>query len=330
MRLNLKQKNIAKPLYILKTASSKPLLILAYKDELTALDPATLSKIWNAPFSGNVSAPPASNKSLVLVPTKEGTLFAFDLEKGQRRWEYFIGISIPYKPEAAEDAVYLAGANDFLYGVNLQGRELWRHQCGPVMTSPIYRDGVLYAVNKAGTVYAFKEHEGDQNLQTAVEGEFGSGKTEMPKQARVTNFMVKREIKRLAEQLAAKDFRPTDSGRVVAVLLMNELGTSQKGLNEAFTDMLIEAFADLPKYTVVERTRLDKIMEEQKLGLTGAVDPKTAVQLGRLVAANRIVTGSVASVGDFYELNARMTETETGILIRSSSVQVRKDLVQTK
>jgi curli biogenesis system outer membrane secretion channel CsgG len=94
--------------------------------------------------------------------------------------------------------------------------------------------------------------------------------------------------------------------------------------------MLIEAFSNLSKYTVVERTRLNQILAEQKLGLTGAVDPKTAIQLGRLVAANRIVTGSVASIGNFYELNARMTETETGILIKSYSVQVRKDLVQTQ
>lgn len=329
LRNNLKRKGIPSPLYILPVPSAIPKLFLIYKNEISALNASTFVNFWNSAFPGTVSAPPAVNKELIFIPTQEGTLFAFDLEKGKRLWEYFIGVSIPFKPFAAEDTLYLAGANDFVYGVNLQGRELWRHQCGPAAAAPIYHEGVLFIVNKAGTVYAFMEHEGEQNLETAVQGSFGDGKTEIPKQTRVTHFLVKREIQRLAEQLASKDFRPTDQGPVVAVLLMNDL-PSQSGLHIAFTDMLIEAFSNLSKYTVVERTRLNQILAEQKLGLTGAVDPKTAIQLGRLVAANRIVTGSVASIGNFYELNARMTETETGILIKSYSVQVRKDLVQTQ
>lgn len=48
-----------------------------------------------------------------------------------------------------------------------------------------------------------------------------------------------------------------------------------------------------PYFNVIERTRLKKIMKEQRLHLTGAVDEKTAVTVGRLIGAEGVIFGSV-------------------------------------
>src|SRR5229473_1082614 len=52
----------------------------------------------------------------------------------------------------------------------------------------------------------------------------------------------------------------------------NRLGTSA-------SDILITELAKSGKFIVVERDKLDKIMEEHKLGMTGAIDPNTAAKM---------------------------------------------------
>ena len=49
----------------------------------------------------------------------------------------------------------------------------------------------------------------------------------------------------------------------------NRLGTSA-------SDILITELAKSNRFIVVERDKLDKLMEEQKLGMSGAIDPGTA------------------------------------------------------
>jgi len=49
-----------------------------------------------------------------------------------------------------------------------------------------------------------------------------------------------------------------------------------------------------PYFSVVERSAIWKIMREQSLHLSGAVDQKTAVKVGRLVGAEGVILGTVA------------------------------------
>jgi len=44
---------------------------------------------------------------------------------------------------------------------------------------------------------------------------------------------------------------------------------------------------------VVERFRLQTIMDEQNLGTSGRIDPETAKRIGKLVGADAILTGTV-------------------------------------
>ena len=59
--------------------------------------------------------------------------------------------------------------------------------------------------------------------------------------------------------------------------------------------------ADLAKVralTVVERSKLNILMDELKLGSSGAVDPGSAPRVGRIMKSNRIVTATVLALGD--------------------------------
>ncbi len=73
---------------------------------------------------------------------------------------------------------------------------------------------------------------------------------------------------------------------------------------------------ELVKYNfinVLERNRIDAILEEQAIQMSGCVD-ECLVEVGRLLGATSIITGSIGKVGDYYTINARKINATTGKL----------------
>lgn len=66
------------------------------------------------------------------------------------------------------------------------------------------------------------------------------------------------------------------------------------------SDLLTTKLFESGKFEVVDRANLDRIMREHSLNLGGAVDEKTAAQLGKLVGAAVLVFGNISTFK--YEL----------------------------
>jgi curli biogenesis system outer membrane secretion channel CsgG len=62
--------------------------------------------------------------------------------------------------------------------------------------------------------------------------------------------------------------------------------------------MLTTALVKSGKFMVIERQQLEKIMQEQQMGMTGAVTPQSAAQVGKLLGVELMVTGSVNEFGE--------------------------------
>ena len=77
-------------------------------------------------------------------------------------------------------------------------------------------------------------------------------------------------------------------------------GSGRNALAEAARDAATEALVKSGAFVVVEREQLAHIMQEQGLGMTGAISPQTAVQAGKLLGLQAIVTGKIT---DFAEEN---------------------------
>ena len=86
----------------------------------------------------------------------------------------------------------------------------------------------------------------------------------------------------------------------------------------AISELLTHHLAAQRMFTVVERAELSQVMEEQKLHLSGAVDPSTAVRIGKVVGARLIVVGSIEKLGDRYGVNARIVDAESGEVIAAA------------
>jgi len=77
---------------------------------------------------------------------------------------------------------------------------------------------------------------------------------------------------------------------------------------------------------VLERALLDKVMEEQKLSALGFVDPASSVQIGKLLGARGILSGTVTDIGDKIEIHVRLLSVETGEVVASVKTQTRKTI----
>lgn len=86
----------------------------------------------------------------------------------------------------------------------------------------------------------------------------------------------------------------------------------------AAQDVFVTELVKSGKFRVVEREQLAALMEEKNLTLSGDVDPKTAVRVGKLLGVNYLLTGAVTEYGE------QQTNVHTPGLRRIPGVSVGK------
>lgn len=89
-------------------------------------------------------------------------------------------------------------------------------------------------------------------------------------------------------------------------------------IGEMFARQLIETGS----FKIVERVELKKILEEQSLSLSGAIETKSAVEIGQLLGAQLLIMGSIARMGRSYQINARLVDAQTGEVISMDFIEV--------
>jgi len=66
---------------------------------------------------------------------------------------------------------------------------------------------------------------------------------------------------------------------------------------EAMQDVFVTELVKSGRFRVIDRERLDALMREKNLSLSGDVDPATAVKAGKLLGVNYFLTGAVTEYG---------------------------------
>ncbi|HNW42938.1 MAG TPA: FlgO family outer membrane protein [Elusimicrobiales bacterium] len=85
---------------------------------------------------------------------------------------------------------------------------------------------------------------------------------------------------------------------------------------------------NMHKFEIIERSVLDKVMNELKLQSSGVIDASSAKQLGKVLGVEAIVTGTLVEMqAGEIEVNARLIKTETAQAIGASQIAVKKDWV---
>jgi tetratricopeptide (TPR) repeat protein len=94
--------------------------------------------------------------------------------------------------------------------------------------------------------------------------------------------------------LGAQGGSPT----TVAVMPLRFSGrdTTLQPLERGFADLLITDLARSPQLTLVERSRMQALLDEISLGERGVTDASTSARAGRLLRAGRVVQGALLQV----------------------------------
>ncbi len=85
--------------------------------------------------------------------------------------------------------------------------------------------------------------------------------------------------------------------RIGVVEFSNKTAYGKGRLGSSASDILITELVKSGKFIVVERGRMEKLMEEQKFQAQGMVDSRTAVKLGKIMGLEAIVLGTVSQFG---------------------------------
>ena len=95
-----------------------------------------------------------------------------------------------------------------------------------------------------------------------------------------------------AKELKAKAL---EKGTITVAILPFNNGTRVNGVETSMAAYTLSSLTEIkdPFLKVVDRENMMAILQEQKLQLSGVVDDKTAVEVGKLVGAQVILTGTV-------------------------------------
>lgn len=106
---------------------------------------------------------------------------------------------------------------------------------------------------------------------------------------------VAQEVPRCLNQNACDPAEPS----TVAVLPLSYQGgdTRYAVVGRGLAELVSIDLSSVRQLTVVERVRLQAVLDEIALGQTGAVDPNSAPQVGRLLGAGQIVGGAYSVAG---------------------------------
>ena len=118
---------------------------------------------------------------------------------------------------------------------------------------------------------------------------------------------------------AAADF--TKNKVAVLDFQLQGEGFETKDMGSIVAEWFITALVKTGRFDVVERAMLQKILNEQKMGLSGVIDEKTATKLGKILGVKVIISGSVMKLQDILEVNARIIDVESASIIAAENVK---------
>src|SRR5437773_3409306 len=107
---------------------------------------------------------------------------------------------------------------------------------------------------------------------------------------------------------------------VVAVLYFdnNSIGKDHAdydGVGKGMAELMINDLAQNPNVHVVERDRIQAVLVEQNLTKQGAIDPQTAIRIGKILGAQYLITGAFMSDGrGNFVLTGRTINEETSVI----------------
>ncbi|MCQ2592968.1 MAG: CsgG/HfaB family protein [Treponema sp.] len=128
------------------------------------------------------------------------------------------------------------------------------------------------------------------------------------------------------EEVAAALMKKIESKRKSSCAFVALSSDNDDKITENYiTDALTEAVFYFDKVRIVERSNLQKILEEQKFQSSGLVDENSAKEIGKIAGVDYVCYGTLKRSGDMFSVNSRIVDVQSGEVIAIGRGDVRKD-----
>jgi len=139
------------------------------------------------------------------------------------------------------------------------------------------------------------------------------------------SFSYEREIANLTSILSAEIAK--SGKKSLAVVDFTDLQGQVNELGRFIAEEMSGNMTQLSQTSgidVLDRNHIKRILEEQKLSMSGLVDPRTIKKVGRLAGTDIIITGTITPFGDSIRVSCKAIDTETGKVIGSARGDIAK------
>jgi len=144
------------------------------------------------------------------------------------------------------------------------------------------------------------------------------------------------DLRIMAEQMTRSLMQTPKVARatqpLIVAILEIQNKTTQHINTEDITDKLMMAMLKTGRMRFVDRNLLKESAKELALSATGAIDPAQAKRLGKMVAADLLLTGEITSINKenarasmtYYRLSLHLTDLETNEIIWADETEIKK------
>lgn len=107
------------------------------------------------------------------------------------------------------------------------------------------------------------------------------------------------------------------AGSVAVLYFQNQGNPELEPLKVGLSQMLTTDLIGAGSAKIVERTQLQAVLDELKLGHSAVADKETSAKVGKLLGAEYLVLGSYFSLAGTLRIDARMVRVETGEIVHA-------------
>ena len=100
---------------------------------------------------------------------------------------------------------------------------------------------------------------------------------------------------------------------IVPPLTFSGADTSLKPLERGVADLLITDLSRSKQLTVLERDRMQSLLDEVQRSQSGRVDQTTAIRAGKMLRAGSLVRGSIEQTGSSIQMNTLVVNVSTSV-----------------
>lgn len=96
-----------------------------------------------------------------------------------------------------------------------------------------------------------------------------------------------------------------------AVMTFQSLSGVNEGQARLVSERIFSEIGKTDKYRMIERAQAEQVLKENQVALS-ATDTSGAIEVGKILAAQHIIIGSVGKIGNLFTINSRLVSVESG------------------